>query len=388
MSDAKTAKILNVAVTPSHFDLAAAIREGARAGNISELRLRLEVARRFHGRQKIEPEQFFQFGLHRPDLSREDRDAFLGRKPRNSLHMALASRGRRAVSGLMDSKQLTVMLLERASLPTAEIRAVFQPQGLPIWPQLRTRSEVAAFLRDPRNLPVFGKPLNGAKGLGAVSILDHREGDQLLLGDGRSVTIRALADDIAGIYPDGYLFQTLIVPDPQMAALTGPVPASIRLVTLMEAGVPEPLYAALKIPAPGAMVDNLLSGANGFAAIDLSTGRLAQGQAGIYSTEFDLSISPVTGAILAGTELPAFQDALALAVKAHSLLPMHALIGSDITFSDRGMVIIEMNADPNHDFGYQVAHRRGLLNVDFRPRFAAAIAAAGGRRQMKGFHLP
>lgn len=386
MADARAAEVLTTDLPVRQFDLAGAIRDAARANNTSALRLRLELARRQHGRQRIEPEQFFQFGLHRPGFSREDRDAYLGKAPRNALNRALGSRGRRAVAGLMDSKQLTVMLLERAGLATTEIRAVFQPQGPPVWPQLRTAADVAAFLRDPRNLPVFGKPLAATTGLGAVSILGQYGDDHLLLGDGRSVRVLALARDITGFYPGGYLFQTLIRPDPRMEALTGPVPASIRLVTLIEAGVPVPLYAGLKIPAAGAMVDNLSSGTNGMAAIDLANGRLAPGLSGINAAGLDLTVSPVTGAVLAGTALPGFADVVELGVRAHSLLPSHGLIGSDITLGDLGPVIIEMNASPNHDL-YQIANGRGLLNADFRPRFAAALALAGGGRRFKGFGL-
>lgn len=383
----KTRNVLVTELGERTYDLPVAIRESAKARNISEFRVRLEMWRLARGRQQIDAMRYFHFGLHRPGVTSADRKTFLGKKPLEAINRAFASRGRRAITGIFDSKTLMTMVMERAGLPVPAILAMYQPKGIAVWPALRNRDDIARFLLAEATLPVFGKPLDGAHALGAISILERRADGEVLLGNGKAVSVDALVDDIVAVYQKGYLFQELIQPDPRLAALTGPVMASMRIVTLWEESGPKPLYAALKIPGVGAMVDDIASGVNGMAAVDLETGRIIRAQDGNRLGGDELEASPVTGTKLAGAEVPDFHEAVALAVKAHSLFPSQGIIGADITLSDKGLVIIELNANPSQAV-YQRAHLKGILRPEFAERFRKALVARGVRDPLKALPLP
>jgi hypothetical protein len=196
----------------------------------------------------LPPHDYFLYGLHQPWQTEADRDAFLGEPAFNRVSGALAARRGGRILGIFNDKRLTAMILERAGLPMPEIRAIYtRARGATVWPGLHSAEEIVAFLRAPGAMPLFGKPVYGAHSHGAISLVGV-EGDEVRLGDGRLIALTALAEEIVTGYPEGYLFQNLVTPHPDMLALTGPALATMRVVTLYDGPEPSVLYAVQKIP--------------------------------------------------------------------------------------------------------------------------------------------
>ena len=78
----------------------------------------------------------------------------------------------------------------------------------------------------------------------------------------------------------------------------------------------------------------------------------------------------MSGLAIAGERLPDFAAALDLARAAHACLGDYGILGIDILLSDRGPVVNEANAQPDHS-AYQIANGRGVLNPDLLPRLRA-----------------
>jgi hypothetical protein len=250
---------------------------------------------------------------------------------------------------------------------------------------LRGAGQIEAFLAAEGRLPIFGKPIDASRSVGAASFISL-DGTTLTLGDGTKTSVSAIAAEIARDYPKGYLFQSLLRPHPQMERLCGPIVGTLRIVTLVGQNGPEPLYAVLKMPGPGAMVDGWASGRNGMALVDLATGTLIRGQMATNPAGTDQDTNPITGMRLPGAALPDWDRAVEIAKDAHALLTDTGMVGVDVILSDQGPVINELNSNPLASL-YQRSSGRGLLNPEFKARFQEALKFHGAKLPIKGVRL-
>ena len=240
----------------------------------------------------------------------------------------MTPKGHESLGGLFTDKVLTDLVLTdlvlgAAGLPQAKVRAL----AAPFRPQMPYRvltgaAEIAGFLGEPGPLPVFGKPVHSSRGLGAISIVGQTE-DRLLLGDGRAVLPSTLAAEIDSAFPDGYLFQDLMLPHPALAAIIGPVIGSVRIVTLRVGGEIKPLYAAIKMPRAGQMVD--------------------------------------------------------LAVSVQALFRRQESLKPDIALTPDGPKITAVNRNPSHGL-YQKSFARGFMNAEIAPQISAVLAEFGHQK--------
>ncbi|MBL9050285.1 MAG: hypothetical protein JNK19_09275 [Tabrizicola sp.] len=367
-------------------DIYGLLLKASRERQVSPLKITVEILRRAFGKQRLTPLDFFAFRLYRADLTAAERDAFVSETEITALNTALRPAGAASLSGLISNKLLTELLLKGAGLPTSKTLAVAQrvPASLP-FPVLTSAAAVEAFLRDKERLPIFGKPNGASLGIGAASFL-RLEGDDLVLGDGSRSPVKVLSAEIARDYPDGYLFQDILVPHPELERLIGPIIGTLRVLSLWLREGPKPLFVMLKMPGPGAMVDGALSGSNAAALVDPKTGRILRAQLLSAPIGEDLAHSHVTGAPLPGAELPDFAQALALARAAHLLFPNHGVFGFDIMLTAKGPVINEINSSPLSSL-VQNARGNGLYDDAIKASYREALAVQGVRLPIKGVRL-
>jgi hypothetical protein len=108
----------------------------------------------------------------------------------------------------------------------------------------------------------------------------------------------------------------------------------------------EVISALLRLGVSNSYVDNTSSGGC-YVGVELNKGQLKE----VAYTSFTVSSGkrftkhPNTGIILKGFEIPYFNEAKELAVKAASYLPAVRLVGWDISITENGPVIIEGNHD-------------------------------------------
>lgn len=350
----------------------------------SRLRQAGELLWLYLGPRRIPMSDYFLEGLWRPELTAADRATYVSDASSTAINRRLSPVDPIGLHGLLADKVLTKLALGAAGFPVQRTSALFGSViALPGIPRLQSAADIAAFLRQDGTLPVFGKPLRGSLSIGAASIIALQEGDRVLLGNGRTVALAALATEIAQNFQSGYLFEPLIRQHPAVEAVTGPAVGALRVVTLRVPGGAEVLYTAQRLPAVGAMID-AASGSNPYttALIDAATGRVLRAQKMDEMPPDSLDTSLVTGVRFDSVTLPFMPEALAIAVEVHRLMPQQGVLGFDFALTPTGPVINEVNSNPFHTI-YQRAADRGFLNRDFKPRVDAAIALIRAERRIR-----
>lgn len=331
--------------------------------------------------RKFRPDEYYLLGLFRRDLGRAGLRAFLSQRESNAFNLALNGPALIARTSLVNDKLLSGFAFEAVGLPVP--RLIGHASTLFRFQTPRTATTPAALVdlwRQPDALPCFGKPVHGSRAIGTASLVSvSDDGGTITLGNGRAVPALRLAEEILATYGDGFMFQELLTNERSLSQAIGPTVAGVRIVTVQTASGPRPLYAAIRMPAPGAMSDASLGGRQVRGAVDVETGRILRAQDMFRMSVTDQETHPVTGAVLAGLQLPHWPAAIEAVLSGHQVFAEAGILGWDVLLTDRGPVICEANANPLHET-YQRPFGRGLLNPDLLPRIEEARAFAATRR--------
>lgn len=347
-----------------------------RASGMGALRQSFEILRHSLGRGRFSPSEYYLEGLWRPELSAEERASFISEHASTKLNRQLSPLDESSLNGLLTDKLLTGLVLRSAGFPALAPRAVFgKLVRVPGVKRLSSAREIAEFLGQEDNLPVFGKPLHASLSIGAGSFVSLADsGQSLVLGNGRVVGLKALAEEIASNFPRGYVFEPLIRQHPEVERVTGLAVGGLRVLTLRNPDDVEVLYTVQRLPAVGAMMDaSHLGNPYSTALIDHETGRVLRAQAMNSMAAESLETSPVTGVRFDSVVLPFMKEAHDLALDVHRMLARPGVLGFDMALTAKGPLITEINGNPFHTT-YQRAANRGLLNPEFRPRIETALA--------------
>ena len=145
----------------------------------------------------------------------------------------------------------------------------------------------------------------------------------------------------------GYLFQETIIQHPGMDKLNPSCINTIRFDTFIDnTGKVEIISSYLRFSNGQLHVDN--TGSGGWAAsINLGTGRLEKYGYRPFGKSGGQRITehPLTKTVFEGFEIPDFEKAKELVVKAASIMPGLRLIGWDVGIGISGPVLIEGNSD-------------------------------------------
>jgi hypothetical protein len=137
-----------------------------------------------------------------------------------------------------------------------------------------------------------------------------------------------------------------------------------------EAGDYEVTDAAFRMSVKAeSAVDNFHSGGIA-AAVDVKTGRLGRATDLGMGPDFKWhDVHPLTGAQIAGRQLPMWKETLELAVRAHRSFSDYVLVGWDIAVLEDGPCVIEGNRGPDVDI-----HQRTSLAPIGDGRFGELLA--------------
>ena len=235
--------------------------------------------------------------------------------------------------------------------------------GLPAVPVLVewARGQVVYDTRPGGALPaddLFSKPPDATYGSGAARwAYDGRGG--YVGRDGRPRSADALAAELAAASLEGTArgrkrsHRMLLMPclrnDPRLAPLTNGALCTVRIVTYRRpGGRAEFLVATYKMAAGDAPADNFHFGGM-LAPVDPATGRLgpALRQQGKALTPVERH--PDSGAVIEGFQLPHWEAARALALRAHDAARAVPAFGWDVALTPDGPVLIEGNQWSNPD---------------------------------------
>lgn len=357
----------------SGFDVAKSMRWVRKTYGLGTARQLREMAMLTLSSSRLSPDEYIRYALFRPALPMAEKKTFLSVLSAARLNRRLSAPGRR-MAALMAHKVLAGLYLKGAGLPTTPILALFAT-GAPV-PGVRHLDDAAAlarYLAEEAPLPCFGKPLDGSFAIGGAGFVGREDG-RLILSDGNRMTPEEFAAAVIRNFPRGYLFQPLLRMHPALQPVCGPAAGSLRIATLMSPRGPEPLYACFKLPGKSAMTDGPSDEKpNATASVDLATGRFIRVQHNSRTNLEAISEALVDPVPLAGMGIPDMARAVELACAAHRLYPGHGTLGIDVIVTGDGPLIGEVNSNPMPTL-YQRSADRGILNPEFRARFAETEA--------------
>jgi hypothetical protein len=246
-------------------------------------------------------------------------------------------------------------------------------RGGPSLPALRDREGLARHLREEIAYPFFGKPIGGSYSVGVLGVEAYEaDGDRLLLANGRHIDLATYVERLFEAYEqktrynvDGFLFQAMLRPHAELAAICGSATLStIRVVLLIDDGEASLFRAAWKIPAGENQADNFWRKGNLIAPIDVTTGQVGEALRGTGLEQDRLTHHPDTGRAITGIVLPDWAELAYLAREATQAFPGMQMQGWDIALTDQGPRLIEVNGVGDYNLP-QIAYGRGLLERDF-----------------------
>jgi Sugar-transfer associated ATP-grasp len=293
--------------------------------------------------------------------------------------------------GIMNDKLASATLLGAYGFPVIPVVAIYAPSlSLPKPPccVIDTAGALRAFMQEPANYPMFGKPADALQSLGSMSFDGYDPATGVLTAvDGSDVALETFIADVTAHYQKGYLFQKRLLPHAAIRAICGNRLATVRIVTINPKTGPEILRTAWKIPAGANAADNFWRTGNLLGEIDIETGRIKRVVRGKGIDQVELQAHPDSGATIVNFQLPMWEQAKTLALEGMKVFPKMGMIGWDIAITDDGPVIVEPNETPDHMLP-QIADRRGIMDDRFRAYVAerkadfAALQQAT-RRQMR-----
>lgn len=190
------------------------------------------------------------------------------------------------------------------------------------------------------------KPCKSGEGEG-VEAWDLDEDDQWHSGS-NSLAATELLSHItqrAGAEYGGVIVQDRLMNHPEIAHMCNQALSTCRFVTIRnETGDPEIVEYFWRMGSTGSIVDNYIAGGFFWIARDMGTGEFVHGiETDTARKQQTLTHHPLTGTNMAGLQHPFWNEASALALKAHTLLGDVVFAGWDIASTPNGVVLIEVN---------------------------------------------
>lgn len=284
----------------------------------------------------LDGESYYRFWLFRPERRRRAHE-YVQQHEAGLVYRILALRGAMEDLAITEDKRLFERWCREQGLPTVPILAelaagTFVPPGAPV--ELPGRD-------------LFSKPVDSYGGAGARRWTYTGRGTWRG-ADGATHDRMALLDVlVAQSRACGVLLQECVENDPRVAHLSSGALCTARLLTIRPpGGRPELLCAVYRMATGGQSTDNL-SIAGLAAPVDPATGRLGPAvRSDARAVIAPVATHPDSGKTIAGSVLPHWREATALAVDAHARLPRIACVGWDVALTASGPVLIEANWAP------------------------------------------
>lgn len=332
----------------------------------------------------IAPDSYYLFQLFRPE--RRARAArYLQQREAALLYRVLAYRDAVDDYLLLEDKRRFEQWCVAHALPTVRTLAEFADGARTTGRGPQGEAPEGAFGRE-----LFSKPADANKGAGGRRWRWDGTAAWLDAG-GQAFAWAALEAELAKqSCGQVVLLQECLANDPALAPVAGRALCTVRLLTARPpGGAPDITHAAFRTGVGDASTDNVSTGGIG-AAVDVATGRLTTAvcaHAGAVIIPVDCH--PDTGVALAGFQLPHWDAAIALVLRAHRHLPAIGFVGWDVALTPDGPVFVEGNFSPaariaqspsgtplgdTKHLHYLDAHLRHTYRRGARPRSAGGTA--------------
>lgn len=143
--------------------------------------------------------------------------------------------------------------------------------------------------------------------------------------------------------------------------------SSVRLIVLLEAGLPRLFRAVWKIPTGENMIDNFMHGRTGnlVGSVDIRNGRIERVVTGTGSSLSVRATHPDTNKELIGVCLPYWSQIKKVCLDGASALAGLRMQHWDIALCPNGPVALEVNVEGSLDL-HQIAAQRGIYDEDLQ----------------------
>lgn len=178
---------------------------------------------------------------------------------------------------------------------------------------------------------VFFKPCNSSLGNGAFVFETERGVD-------------ALKETLALIEGREYLCEEYIVQHPALASLHPQSVNTVRLMTLCDGKAVKPIVAMLRMGGGKSRCDNISKGGYG-AKVDVESGIVCTAARDFKGDSY--YIHPDTKQQIIGFNLPFWKEAKEMVTAAALRISQFAVIGWDISFTEKGPILVEFNVFPD-----------------------------------------
>ena len=209
------------------------------------------------------------------------------------------------------------------------------------WMKVGADTDVEAFkVFLDRYRDIIAKHLEGSSGVGIERFTsDHWAGRE-------EAFLQELISKQIGI------IEERVIQHPSMMEMCPTSVNTIRIATLLGDKKQGIVYAFLRI-GNGNVMDNVDQG--GMAArVDLASGKLLTVGADKKGQTF--THHPMTGTPIIGFEVPFFEEAKAMCLKAAQKVPQMRFVAWDVAITEKGPVFIEGNSFPSHAVPQFAAH--------------------------------
>jgi hypothetical protein len=288
---------------------------------------------------RLEPYAYYNLGLYDEERFKRAGE-FISFRQFVNLHPYLLRAVDAQLRMTIRDKNRFEQFCQEHGIPTAGLIACWEPgQSDPEdWYE-----RIQRLFRERRE--VFFKPALGLSGFGAGLLSLQADGRWEIRTDGVHATDLGWSE-VSGFFAkrgELTIFQDRIRNHAALTRFGTHALHTVRLVTAHLNGKIVPSFAAWKIAAPNAVVDNFAAGGI-VVDIDLATGRLGTGAfKSASSPPASLTADPATGERFSGFDLPFWPEIKSLACRLHGLLDVFPTMAPDIAISDSGPIIIETN---------------------------------------------
>jgi len=243
--------------------------------------------------------------------------------------------------------------------------------GLPHAPSIKC----AVNALHEHNAAVFLKPSLGSYGGERCYKAVYSERIQKWEVAGRILSVRQFCDWVAEVFDETVLVQPLLVNHDLIRAFTkSGALCTIRIMTCCEEAEPVFVRASMRLGLEDANVDNFTHG-GACVAIEGETGRLGEV---FLQKPYRLRPKLPDGTRVYGMQLPFWNEAKELCLKAHRAAPVYWLLSWDVALCQEGPVLVECNTVGQIDI-LQLPHNRPLLDQNLMPAFIRELEKLEGR---------
>ena len=308
--------------------------------------------------------EYFDYQLHKSDISMAEKRAFGGWRAQSVLEKMLVD----VYSEFMTIDKITMYAIFAGyGLPFPKILATYgteRPMGGAHC--IQSPDELIEYLQTPGRLPVYIKPSSSSFGRGNV-LVDRWENGKFMLGSKEQLDPDAMVAHLNDRRGLGWVLQQPLTAHPSIAELCGTKKISgLRIHSFFSSTGPTLIRAVWRINGGNNDDDHFKFGTSGnlIAELDLDSGAVKRVVTGFRESRTQVTNHPLTGRPLTGFVIPFWKEIKDLVCDSHLAFPGYLCPGWDVAICEDGPSILEVNSFGDIDTS-QHAARVGFMDERF-----------------------